>query len=133
MNKKNTNYLLKKYSWIYREYHLPCSQTCLCWGFACGDGWYKLLKDLSEKIDKHLKKNPELKKNFAVVQVKEKFATLRYYVHGSDETIDKYVDEAEALSAVTCEDCGKPGKPRDTSWKSTLCDNCLKKHDKDYN
>ena len=60
---------------------------------------------------------------FAVVQVKEKFGTLRFYCSGTD-AIYKYIQLAERLSSVTCEDCGKPGKANDSGWIRTQCDAC---------
>lgn len=60
---------------------------------------------------------------FAVVQVKEKFGTLRFYC-SSTPAIDKYIRLAERLSAVTCEDCGKPGQQNDSGWIRTQCDEC---------
>jgi len=55
-------------------------------------------------------------------QVKEKFGTLRFYYNGGDEVIDGMVRMAEALSGVTCEECGAPGKQRHGGWILTLCD-----------
>ena len=60
---------------------------------------------------------------FAVVQVKEKYGTLRFYCPATP-AIDKYTRLAERLSAVTCEDCGKPGEPNESGWISTLCEEC---------
>jgi len=60
---------------------------------------------------------------FAVIQVKEKFGTLRFYCP-STSAIDKYIRLAERLSAVTCEECGKPGTPNESGWISTLCEEC---------
>jgi hypothetical protein len=60
---------------------------------------------------------------FAVLQVKEKFGTLRFYCPGSD-AIDKYVRLAHRLSVVTCEDCGKPGTSNDSGWIRTQCEEC---------
>jgi hypothetical protein len=55
-------------------------------------------------------------------QVKEKFGTLRFYYHGGDDVIDGMVQMADALSGVTCEECGAPGKLRQTGWIRCLCD-----------
>jgi hypothetical protein len=60
---------------------------------------------------------------FAVQQVKEKFGTLRFYCPGND-AIDRYVQLAERLSSVTCEDCGKRGTANDSGWIRTQCDDC---------
>ena len=57
-----------------------------------------------------------------VVQVKEKFGTLRFYYNGGDSVIEGMVGFAEAMSACTCEQCGAPGVRRGGSWLRTLCD-----------
>lgn len=48
-------------------------ETCMCWGFSCGDGWYKLLDELFTKIDQIAPNKVTLD------QVKEKFGGLRVY------------------------------------------------------
>jgi len=60
---------------------------------------------------------------FAVQQVKEKFGTLRFYCVGT-EAIHRYIQLAERLSAITCEECGKPGTPNHSGWIRTLCEDC---------
>lgn len=66
-------------------------------------------------------------RNIHVIQVKEKFATLRFYTDYVDETFEKYIDMCERESAFICERCGKTGKLRDDSyWIVTLCDECQK-------
>lgn len=56
-----------------------------------------------------------------VEQVKEKFGTLRFYYRGGDNIVDGMVRMAEAMSAVTCEECGAPGEVGGSGWISTLC------------
>lgn len=70
----------------------------------------------------------EIKEVYQVVavQVKEKFGGLRFYYSGGDEYVDGLVAMAEALSYVTCEQCGKVGKPNEIGWIVTLCDDCRK-------
>ena len=55
-------------------------------------------------------------------QVKEKFGTLRFYTNGGDEQIYGMIRMAESMSAVTCEECGAPGKTRGRGWIYTACD-----------
>jgi hypothetical protein len=101
--------------------------------FECGDGWFALLYELSSKIQKMIDEKKVTK--FGVHQVKEKFASLRYYCSyefkecekEEEETLQKelrlYLTEAETKSEKTCETCGLPGKLRtDASWHSTACD-----------
>lgn len=67
------------------------------------------------------------------VQVKEKFATLRFYTNYTDDVVNAYIAMAESMSARTCETCGKPGKRRGTYWVYTACDEHTKDEDKDNN
>jgi hypothetical protein len=57
-------------------------------------------------------------------QVKEKFGALRFYYSGGDEAIENYVSMAEAMSYITCDTCGSPGKLGGKGWISVKC----KKH-----
>jgi len=57
-----------------------------------------------------------------VVQVKEKLGTLRFYVNGASEAQYNYISFAEAMSGVTCETCGKPGKRLGRGWVYTACE-----------
>jgi hypothetical protein len=84
--------------------------------FSVGYGWYPIVKDLITDLI-------ELGWNKQVVQVKEKFGGLRFYINeGSKEIYDK-ISDAEKLSYETCEICGEKGEPRkDMGWITTLCD-----------
>jgi len=124
MDKKLQNKIFKRFDYMFRERKLPMSQTCMCWGITTGNGWYDLLWKLCEDIEKELKKDIEVKKEFAFTQVKEKFATLRAYYNGGTEKIETLICKAEQKSAVTCEICGKPGKQCGGAWVKTLCKKC---------
>lgn len=50
MNDANTKKLLKKYPKIFRQHTLPMDQTCMCWLFECGDGWFYIIDNLCELI-----------------------------------------------------------------------------------
>ena len=126
MNKKNEKKLLKGFPHLYRRYDKPITETFMCFGFECGDGWFDIIYDLSRKIDAQLKEEPrKFAKQFAVEQVKEKFGTLTYYVHMVSEAISRLIREARTKSAVTCESCGKPGKLRKGLRQQTLCNLCV--------
>ena len=67
----------------------------------------------------------ELENLPTIMQVKEKFAGLRFYVSGSDDRIEALIEFAERMSRHTCEKCGAPGELDDgTGWMKTHC----KKH-----
>ena len=124
--------LCKKYPKIFADRHADMKETAMCWGFACGDGWYNIINALCGNIQqytdwqnqnaakgyKQYKPVPQLK----AVQVKEKFGTLRFYSEGGDDHIFGMIRMAEAMSAVTCEECGAPGEQRHGGWIRTLCD-----------
>jgi len=57
-----------------------------------------------------------------VVQVKEKFGTLRFYIQAGTDAHYNYISFAESMSAVTCETCGKPGKRLGRRWIYTACE-----------
>lgn len=85
-------------------------------GFSHGDGWFDLIWELLEKLE------PAVEANFQVVQVKEKFGTLRFYYEGSHVgRLYELVREAEEKSGVTCETCGQEGTLRGGGWLRTLC------------
>jgi hypothetical protein len=215
MNSELTQRLVNRFPVLYQDYDSPMTQTCMCWGFDHGDGWFEIIWQLSLAIEEELhyswlrerwylvkksffrswnnfiykvspirqdkqkqegsgtKEDPyrwvvvekaprdslarlacrlfpagrldnyrswpaKLQHlgfkafvrwpytGFAVMQVKEKFGTLRFYCSGTD-AIDRYIRLAERLSAVTCEDCGRPGKANDSGWIRTQCDECRDK------
>jgi hypothetical protein len=58
---------------------------------------------------------------FEVLQVKEEFGTLRFYVSHHSDTIDGRIAGAQEESSRTCEICGQPGQTRSGGWIQTLC------------
>jgi hypothetical protein len=82
-----------------------------------GEGWLDLV---TETLDALRKVYPEVK----VLQVKEKFSGLRFYVERSNAEMDAIIDTAEASSYTICEICGGEGRPgaRGRGWQSTRCD-----------
>ena len=119
--------LCEEFPHLYRERHLDFYKSCLGYGFEVSDHWFDILYELSKKLDELYKDLPKDDDYPAVVQVKEKFGGLRYYMgsipeHLSEKT-DEYVREAEEKSYRTCEICGKEGKNRNIrGWLSVLCE-----------
>ena len=81
----------------------------------------------NENLDKHKQRLKEaLELVPIVVQVKEKFGGLRFYVHsGNDKTYDA-IHHAERLSYYICEQCSmmKGTMSYQLGWISTLCPAC---------
>lgn len=117
MNEKNTKKLFDRFKFYRPEIDVKFS--LMAFGFACDDGWFDLIWRLSEDLDKM-----DLPESFSILQVKEKFGTLRFYTDGETEESGNRVDEAEEESGRTCERCGKPGERRGGGWIRTLCDKC---------
>ncbi|HEY9774459.1 MAG TPA: hypothetical protein V6C81_11710 [Planktothrix sp.] len=120
--------LVKDFPSLYQDRNKPMNQTCMCWGFECGDGWEPLIRELSQKLEALILALPEAERaNYRAMQVKEKFGTLRFYMTLSTDEMFALINEAEAKSATTCEQCGENGKRRGGSWVSTQCDACHEK------
>jgi len=118
MNKQNTDILCTKFPNLYDEDFY----------FECNDGWFNLIYDLSEKINKLMTNvKGEARTWIEVVQVKEKFGTMRFYMSTGTEEIFEVIDEAEKESAHICEMCGNPGTTRCNGWFVTLCNDCNEK------
>jgi len=126
MNKENTLKLFNDFPELYKGRYKSIQESLMPFGFECGDGWFNLIYELSDKLSKL---DPECE----AVQVKEKYGGLRFYTNGNSEEGYKLIDEYEDKSYRTCEDCGdtKTAKPRDDGWIRTQCNKCYKE-DKDY-
>ncbi|NDC30845.1 MAG: hypothetical protein EBZ58_07930 [Bacteroidetes bacterium] len=95
---------------------------------------YKKFGHKDEVIEEYVKRdieNKPFRQPFREVapqveftQIKEKFGTLRAYITGGDEYCHGIISMAVSMSAITCEECGMPGKQRGGGWIMTLCDNC---------
>ena len=141
MQKELDDQLCKKYPKLFVERNLPMSQTAMCWGFSCGDGWFNIIDRLCANIQSHIdwkNKNEEVVPQVVVKQVKEKFGTLRFYYNGGDEYVHGLVAMAESMSGVTCESCGSAGKLHGvsdkgiTGWMHTICEVCEEKRQLEY-
>ncbi len=114
--------LVERYPSIFRDRNGNIKESCMPFGFECGDGWFNILNQLCSTIE-HRSKHSDCDQVIAT-QVKEKFGTLRFYFNGGDDYIDGAVELAEMLSSVTCEKCGSPAKTENSGgWLSTSCGN----------
>lgn len=131
MDVKLQKKLFKKYPKIFRQKDLPMTQTCMCWGIACGEGWYSLLDVLCGLIQ-HRCDHKELNcHQVEATQVKEKFGTLRFYARGGDDMTSAYIGFAEYMSGTICELCGATlGVSQTKGWIKTLCKECKKANGK---
>ena len=124
--------LCEDYPKIFANRHKKMTETAMCWGFDHGDGWYDILDTACSLIQQHIdwkNRNEEKVSQVVADQVKEKFGTLRFYVSGGDDYTNGIIRMAEAMTAMTCEICGKPGEFRGRSWFYTACDEHTKEID----
>ena len=150
MKKELQDKLFKKYPKIFRQKDLSMQETAMCWGIACGDGWYDLIDELCGEIQnrvdnvnrqtKYKIKNspttlvPTKAEIFVceATQVKEKFGSLRFYTYGGDDYIDGLISMAESISSRVCTECGnKVEKINEMKrgWIYTLCNDCKDKNE----
>ena len=88
-----------------------------CWEIAIGDGWFDLVYNLSKDIQLLVDSLPEDKRDqFSVVQVKEKMASLRFYMNGATKKMYALIREAEAKAYSTCDVCGNEGWIQGEGW-----------------
>ena len=130
MSIEHSKHLIERYPSLYRladASPVPSSPPFAREGFACGDGWFRLVDRLSARLSA----DP----NLVVGQLKEKLGLLRVYFELSplpsdeiEEATDATLADAVAESRVTCEWCGKRGKhaQREGRW-SVKCGACAAK------
>jgi len=132
------NYLIKKFPKLYTECgEHPFTQ----FGFECDDGWFRLilwlsryLQDYIDQQNKWSEKYPDKYlpvKQIKVVQVKEKFATLRFYVDGGNERTQAIISFVEYISGYICERSGKTDDivVNTNGWNKTQHISLIKKND----
>jgi len=60
-----------------------------------GDGWFRLVYDLCAAIQIEAERAGVIPE---IIQIKEKFGTLRFYIHGASPAMHKLIEAAEAQS-----------------------------------
>ena len=93
------------------------------YGCIAPDGWQKIVEETDAML-------LHMDHGYQILQVKEKFGTLRYYFgtnHASDTMEYKIMHAieraAEYRSSLNCQICGTSGETRwNLPWVQTLCD-----------
>ena len=117
--------LVEKYPKIFADRFGDMTETAMCWGFECNDGWYNIIDVLCGEIQRYIdfkEKQDDPVEQVVASQVKEKFGGLRFYIEGGDSVTFSLIDFAESMSLRTCEVCGNVGERRGKGWIRTLCD-----------
>ena len=132
MKQELDSLLCEKYPKMMVNRNKNMQETCMCWGFECGDGWFNILDQLMGNIQHHIdwkNRKEEVVAQVTLDQVKEKFGTLRFYYSGGDDAIDGMVRMAESMSGVTCEECSAPAQTHGPGWIRTICEPCETKRE----
>ena len=65
---------------LYCMYKRPCSETTMCWGLECQDGWLSTIDIMSKKLEGlNMLFYPKFRVRIRMDQVKEKFGYLTCY------------------------------------------------------
>ena len=96
--------LVEKYPKLFGDYCAPPDKSLLAFGFECGDVWFDLLDTLCTQLTKLRAAGEEGDPlPLSVLQVKENYGTLRFYLGPSADEALALVDFAETMSARICE------------------------------
>jgi len=93
------------------------------------DGWRKAFgEQMCEEIQQELNMmEPYQAADFRIVQIKEKYGSLRFYTNWVTDAINNVIYKYEKLSEHTCISCGAPATKMSTDWISPWCDKCAEK------
>jgi len=98
----------------------PDEEPLSSYGIEFNAGWLPLFEKLCRQLVEATP--PSRRRRFVVTQAKEKFGELRVHLEGANARMRSAVEDAKALSRVTCEDCGRPAERRERDgWYYTLC------------
>ena len=142
---------------FFRQKDMDMSQTCMCWGIECGDGWYEPIKSLAMKAAGLNQMLAPLNMCVEASQIKSKFAEFRCYwnmnvldsrndypltdeqqdlVDTVNHLMDDAVESCERECSQTCEICGKKASVGEEvitcgSWLTVKCLDCAQKKQRD--
>ena len=103
MDSHKTNELYKKFPHLYRERTAPLESSGMGWGFQCENGWYKIIYEMSKKIDK-ISTEGEHAPAISLVSRHED-GTLYVAVSNITPPVADIVTSATEQSRLTCEFC----------------------------
>ena len=90
------------------------------WAKAFG---YELICELRDALIEY-----DYLEKYRILQIKEKFGTLRWYDGGAPVKVFEIIRKYEQLSYKTCIHCGQPAEYETYGWINYVCKNCLDKH-----
>ena len=129
MDSHKTNELYEKFPHLYRERTAPLESSEMGWGFQCEDGWYKIIYEMSKKIDKISKEGQFAP---AITEVsRNKDGTLCVEARNLTPPVADIIATATEQSRLTCEFCAyTPAFLRTSNGPHrghVACGRCLRK------
>ena len=103
MDSQKTAELYGRFPHLYRERTAPLESSQMPWGFQCENGWYKIIYDMSKKIQK-LSGEGEFAPAITLV-AKHEDGTLHVAVRNITPPVADIVMQATERSRLTCEWC----------------------------
>lgn len=85
---------------------------CRGFNFDCGDGWYYIIQELSQRLYPLVAKCRDFDSNPMVSQVYQKNGSLMFDMAFATDEMCDLITEYEDLSGITCEICGEDGELR---------------------
>lgn len=130
MNKEKTLKLRREFPRLLRKsvaHHSPLQFR----GIEAGDGWYEIIRQLLSEIEaKSISTGISKRKWPRVLQIKEKFGILSFYIDISAfneadlDLVGMMISAATGKSMKTCEECGAPGTLHKSGWMHVKCPDC---------
>ena len=114
-----------------RDEHMPLSpEGAQEWDYryteldSMPDGWrIGFGEQLCEELKAELER-AGLLDQYRILQIKEKYGSLRWYDSGNTSAGYDILEKYERISARTCICCGKPATRITSGWISPYCDAC---------
>lgn len=93
------------------------------------DGWRTAFgMDMCEELNNEISTwEPKDQNNFRILDIKEKWASLRFYTNFGSENLFKIISKYELISKYTCIQCGEEAQWIARGWYEPLCTQCARK------
>lgn len=90
-------YMCRTYPSQFAQRKLSMTETCMCWGFEVGRGWYPLLDEMCARIQLIMNKYPV---HLEFTQIKSKYGSGRFYYDTRLKIEDLKEDSKEYADAM---------------------------------
>jgi hypothetical protein len=129
MKKELEQVLFTRYPKLFCQHNKSMTETSMCWGIQCEDGWFDLINSMCRMLQFHIDNNGH--KQIEFTTIKEKFGTLSVYHQGADNYLEGVIAMVENMSYNVCEQCGTwdetVANKRTNGRYQILCKSCHNK------